>query len=112
MEGAAFSLREAITGDFMSIVERFNLSRAMLKDVNLKGFTDKQDVDGFIKALDEVLLRMGITNNFMDTMRQSVAGQFTLMGKNWQDMWLKFGQAVEPALVPLLNALNNLFAFS
>jgi hypothetical protein len=37
LEGASFSLREAMTGDFTSIIERFNLSRSTINKLKSKG---------------------------------------------------------------------------
>lgn len=37
LEGAAFALREAVSGDFTSVIERFNLPRSMINQLKAEG---------------------------------------------------------------------------
>lgn len=73
MTGAAFSINEAITSggtDLVSLVERFNISRAQLRAELAANGND------FYKALDTVLERMGITNETALQMGQTFNASF------------------------------------
>ncbi|MMZ52669.1 hypothetical protein D1872_144450 [compost metagenome] len=65
MEGASFAIREAMSGDMVSLVERFNLPRKWAND--LKGKSGQE----FISAFDNLLNRMGYT----DALKQQVADE-------------------------------------
>lgn len=65
MEGASFAIREAMSGDMVSLVERFNLPRKWAND--LKGKSGQE----FINAFDNLLNRMGYT----DALKQQVADE-------------------------------------
>ncbi|MCC6454209.1 MAG: hypothetical protein IT328_04650 [Caldilineaceae bacterium] len=68
LSGAAFAINEALTSggtDLVSLVERFNISRAQMRaELALNG-------GDFAAALDTVLKRMGITDQVADEMGQS-----------------------------------------
>jgi phage-related protein len=51
LEGAAFSLKEALSGDFTSIVERFNLPRQRLKELKEQGVPALEAVGIAMKEL-------------------------------------------------------------
>lgn len=73
MTGAAFSVNEAITSggtDLVSLVERFNISRAQLRAELAANGND------FYDALDKVLTRMGITNETALQMGQTFNASF------------------------------------
>lgn len=73
MTGAAFSINEAITSggtDMVSLVERFNISRAQLRAELAANGND------FYDALDKVLTRMGITNETALRMGQTFNASF------------------------------------
>lgn len=73
MTGAAFSINEAITSggtDLVSLVERFNISRAQLRAELAANGND------FYDALDKVLTRMGITNETALQMGQTFNASF------------------------------------
>lgn len=51
LEGAAFALKEAASGDFTSIIERFNLPRQRLKELKEQGVPDIEAVQIAMKEL-------------------------------------------------------------
>jgi hypothetical protein len=65
LEGASFSIRELMSGDAQSLVERFNLPRKWVNEI--KGKSGQE----FIDALDKLLNRVGYT----DALKQQVADE-------------------------------------
>jgi hypothetical protein len=72
LEGAAFSLREALSGDFVSIVERFNLPRKRLNELK------KQGVPA-IEAINRVLKEMGIDSSIVAAMGETLTGRWSTL---------------------------------
>lgn len=66
LEGASYSLREAVTGDFTSIADRFNLSRVRLKQLKDEGVPALEAVR---QAMQEVGLDMDLVANRAATLR-------------------------------------------
>jgi hypothetical protein len=72
LEGAAFSLREALSGDFVSIVERFNLPRDRIKALK------KQGVPA-MKIINQVLQEMGIDMSLVTAMGETFEGRMSTL---------------------------------
>ena len=73
VSGAAFSINEAITSggrDLVSLVERFNISRAQIRAELANNGND------FFAALDKVLNRMGITTQTAEDMAKTFNASF------------------------------------
>ncbi len=83
MEGSAFAIREALSGDMVSLQERFNLPKKMLKD--LKG----KEGAAFIAEMDRILVKLGYTDKFMADLGNSGIA--------------KYNQAVEKMRISLKN---------
>lgn len=64
LEGAAFSLKEALSGDFTSIIERFNLPRQRLKELKEEGVPALQAVQ---IAMQELGLDTDLVTNLSNT---------------------------------------------
>ncbi|HEY8609786.1 MAG TPA: hypothetical protein VIL69_00680, partial [Roseomonas sp.] len=69
LEGASFSLREAMTGDFTSIIERFNLSRSSINKWKEEGVSN-------FEIVQRAMAEMGYD-----------AGLVTAMGATMQGRW-------------------------
>jgi hypothetical protein len=65
LSGAAFSLREALSGDFVSIIERFNLSRSTLNRLKAEGVPALEAIE---MALEEIGLDADAVTNLAGTM--------------------------------------------
>lgn len=70
LEGASFSLREAMTGDFTSIIERFNLSRTTINKLKSEG---KANIDIVRGAMRE----MGFDMDLVTAKAQTMDGRFS-----------------------------------
>lgn len=81
LEGAAFALREALSGDYTSLIERFNLSRAAINDLKAQGVPALEIVRKSMQGLGidaELLARRAETtgakwNTFVDNLRLGLA---------------------------------------
>lgn len=102
MEGAAFSIREALSGDTVSLAERFNVPKSMLK--SLKSATD---MTGRIKALDDIMNTMGYTTEYVSQVNQSSASQWDNLKSNVQMAISKSGSAALELLKGPLTQINN-----
>jgi hypothetical protein len=72
LEGAAFSLREALSGDFVSIVERFNLPRQRLNDLKREGVPA-------IEAINRVLKEMGVDSSLVAAKATTFTGRLSTL---------------------------------
>lgn len=70
LEGASFSLREAMTGDFTSIIERFNLSRQSINKWKEEG------VDN-MEIVRRAMAEMGYDSDLVAAMGQTMAGRWS-----------------------------------
>lgn len=69
LSGAVFSLREALTGDFVSIVDRFNLPRKRLNELREQGVPA-------IDAIRTALQEMGIDYSLVEKQGQTTAARW------------------------------------
>lgn len=64
LEGAAFALKEAVSGDFTSIIERFNLPRQFINDLKKEGVPNLEIVQ---RAMKEMGLDVDLVSNLANT---------------------------------------------
>ncbi|MFT9848967.1 hypothetical protein [Aneurinibacillus sp. REN35] len=105
LEGASFSIREAMSGDMVSLVERFNLPKKWVGA--LKG----KEGDAFIREMDRLLNRIGYT----DKLRQQVADQSGLA--KYEQVKEKFSQGLTDMgfeglerAKPILDRIDKMFS--
>lgn len=70
LEGAAFALREALSGDFTSIIERFNLSRNTLNQLKEEGVPA-------MEAIGIAMREMGLDAELVTNMAATAAGRWS-----------------------------------
>jgi phage-related protein len=68
--GAAFALREALSGDFISIVERFNLPRQYINQLKTEGVPA-------IEIVNRVLQEMGASTELVGLMASTARGRWS-----------------------------------
>lgn len=75
LEGAAFALKEAASGDFASVAERFNISREAINRFKAEG---KTGIEVVRAAMDEMGLDASLVDNLANTFegRKSSIGDF------------------------------------
>jgi hypothetical protein len=64
LAGAAFALREAVSGDFTSVIERFNLPRQYINELRKQGVPDLEIVQ---RAMQQMGLDIDLVSNLADT---------------------------------------------
>lgn len=70
LEGAAFALKEALSGDFTSIIERFNLPRARLKELREQGVPD-------IEAVRIAMQELGLDTSLVTNLANTASGRWS-----------------------------------
>ena len=70
LEGAAFSLREALSGDFVSIIDRFNLPRQRLNELKAEGVPA-------IEAITIAMREMGLDADLVGNMALTMTGRWS-----------------------------------
>lgn len=93
LTGAAFSLREALSGDFTSIVERFNLPRERLKELRADGVPA-------LEAISTALKEMGVDAGL-------VAGMANTLGGRWSTFMDTVDSARLAAVSPVYDQLGQ-----
>jgi hypothetical protein len=69
LEGAAFALREAFSGDFMSLQERFNISKDTIARMKEAGVS--------VETFDLILGELGITTELVTGLAETLQGRWS-----------------------------------
>lgn len=85
LEGASFSLREAMSGDFTSIIERFNLSRTTINKLKEEGVPNLEIVQ---KAMQE----MGFDADLVAAKAQTLSGRWSTFNDTIDTLRLKLSE--------------------
>lgn len=101
LEGAAFSLKEALSGDFVSIVERFNLPRQRLKELKEQGVPA-------MEAIGIAMREMGLDSSLVANMAETAAGRWSTLKDNFTNM---AGVVTQPIFDTFSAGLGNLNAW-
>jgi hypothetical protein len=72
LEGAAFSLKEALSGDFASIIERFNLPRQYLNQLKAEGVPA-------LEAVRMAMKQMGLDTDLVTNMAATFDGRMSTL---------------------------------
>ncbi len=70
LEGSAFALREALSGDFTSVFERFNLPRQAINQLKAEGVPA-------IEAINQVMRDMGLDADLVSKMGTTMSGRWS-----------------------------------
>ncbi|MEK4854786.1 hypothetical protein NST04_33460 [Paenibacillus sp. FSL H7-0756] len=109
IEGAAFALKEAMSGDIVSLAERFNMSKSDIRGFKIDELGKAGDMDGFIKAFDKLLEKQKMGQAAFDKMMASPAKQMETLGNNVRSMFADAGADAMKSLTPLISRLNAAF---
>lgn len=72
LEGAVFSLREALSGDFTSIIERFNLPKQRLKELAAEGVPA-------LEAVQTAMKELGFDADLVSNMANTASGRWSTL---------------------------------
>ncbi len=109
IEGATFALKEAMSGDIVSLAERFNMSKTDIRDFGIDKLGKAGDMEGFIKAFDKLLEKQKMGQKAFDTMMASPAKQVETLGNNIRSTFADAGGAAVQSLLPLITKVNEAF---
>lgn len=109
LEGAAFSLKELMSGDYTSIAERFNMSRTMLQNSIARKAGLEGDVEGFIAGMDNLLNQQKMTEEAFEKMLDSPAAKWQSAINTFKFNMANAGQSSVIALTPLFDMMNQMF---
>lgn len=101
LAGAAFAMRELISGDSASIVERFNMPRTLINQI--KDLPLKEQM----KGLDKILGQMGYTQKFLEDQSTSAMAQYEQATDKVNLALQRMGKQALEKLKPLLLSFNN-----
>ncbi|WP_142317391.1 hypothetical protein [Bacillus sp. AFS017336] len=92
-----------MSGDLVSLQERFNIPRSMLKQTFKGADTAKEK----IAALDKVLNQLGFTQKFVNQVNTSASAQWMTLQSNVTTALVKMGTAALQKLKKPLTDINN-----
>lgn len=102
LEGAAFSLKEAASGDFTSIIERFNLSRSTLNRLKEEG----------VPALDAIQIamqEMGLDTDLVTSLAETAGGRWSTFKDTIQGVASTITKPIFDKISSGLADVNKLF---
>ncbi|WP_214795150.1 MULTISPECIES: hypothetical protein [unclassified Exiguobacterium] len=103
MEGASFSMREALSGDIASIADRFNISKKTLRE---SGFSSDASWQQNLNAVDKTLDKMGYTAEYVAEVNDSAYAQWELFKSNALKIFADSGEGILSKLKDPLKQLN------
>lgn len=103
MEGASFSIREALSGDMMSLADRFNLPRKMLASIKEAPTLQKK-----LEALDRVVTGLGYSQEYLDKVNGTGYVRWQKLLDTTKLKFTEFGKEGLAAAKPLIENLNRI----
>ncbi|SDJ76346.1 hypothetical protein [Paenibacillus naphthalenovorans] len=107
LEGAAFSMKELLSGDYTSIVERFNMGRSMIQNSEALKAGKAGDLDGFIKGMDKLLDQQNMTQEAFEKMLDSPAAKWQKILQTFRFQLAQTGADGLAALAPLFDLFTT-----
>jgi hypothetical protein len=102
LEGAAFALREAVSGDFTSIIERFDLPRSYLNQLKEEGVPA-------LEAVRKAMQAMGYDAQLVGNMATTLSGRWSTFRDTIDSLRLKISQPIFDRLKLGLESLQGWF---
>jgi hypothetical protein len=103
LEGAAFALREAVSGDFQSIIDRFDLPRTTLNNLKAQGVPAAQ-------AVQQAMAEMGYSMDLVGNLAHTTEGRFSTFQDAVDGLRLVVAQPILAALGEELDRMSGFLA--
>ena len=103
LEGAASALREAVSGDFQSIAERFELSRQSIQRFRDQGMSNLQ-------AVEAELQRLGVSSRLVEQLGQTFEGRRSTIVSFFDELRQRLGSGVFERIADAFGHMVNLIA--
>lgn len=101
LEGAAFALKEALSGDFTSAIERFNLSRSYINELRAQGVPD-------LEALSMAMEQAGYDTDLVSQLANTAQGRWSTFMDTWTVLAGMVTQPIFDAVSQGLGTANDL----
>lgn len=109
LEGAGFSLKEALSGDIQSLAERFNISKGLIRAFKIDELGKKGNIDEFITQFEKLLdaQKMGI--EAYETMLKDPKVKLDMFISNIKTSFAEASTSAIESIAPLIDKFNNWF---
>lgn len=104
-DGAVFALKEALSGDTMSLKDRFNMGG--ISGARIREMTDTGDVAGTIEYLDQVLNKYGATQEVVEANYDNLITQTNIFTSN---LLSTIGEQAKPVMETFSAVIQKLNA--
>nr|DAE35619.1 MAG TPA: tail tape measure [Caudoviricetes sp.] len=104
-EGAVFAMRELLSGDTMSIKDRFNMSG--FSGEKIRNFANTGDIEGMLDYVDQMFNRFGATQEVVDANYDNLITQTNIFASN---MKTAIAESATPAMETLSGVMQKLNA--
>lgn len=101
--GAVFAMRELLSGDTMSIKDRFNMSG--FSGEKIRNFANTGDIEGMLNYIDQMFNRFGASQEVVDANYDNLITQTNIFASN---MKTAIGEAATPAMETLSGVMQRL----
>lgn len=108
LAGAVFSVKEALSGDIVSLSERFNIGKAKIRSTGLVEKAKKGDIDGFIQSFQKLLELESMGKDAFNRMLDGPAYKWKMLLNNLKNMFADAGRWAVQAFMPLINLFNQI----
>lgn len=103
LEGAAFALKEAVSGDFTSIIERFNLPRQFINQLKEEGVPS-------LEIVSRAMAELGFDTDLVTSMANTAQGRWSTFMDTLQGLSAIITQPIFDAFSGGLGNVNDLLA--
>ena len=104
-EGAVFAMRELLSGDTMSIKDRFNMSG--FSGEMIRNFANTGDIEGMLDYVDQMFNRFGATQEVVDANFDNLTTQTNIFTSNLKTA---IAESATPAMETLAGTMQRLNA--
>ena len=101
LEGAAFALREAVSGDFTSIIERFNLPRQYINELKEQGVPA-------LEIVRQAMKKMGYDTDLVSSLAETAEGRWSTFKDTLQGIAAQLTQPIFDRMSSGLGIVNGL----
>jgi hypothetical protein len=91
LKGAAFSIREALSGDFVSLQDRFNLPRSTINDLKKQGLAP-------LDIINQTLASQGFDRSLIDQMATTFQGRLSTFTDALDSIRIEAGKPILASL--------------
>lgn len=104
--GAAYSMKQVMSGDLSSIIDRFELDRSSFYK---EGYQAGLSPEEYYRIVDKVISDKGFDQNFLKESRGTSMAQYENAKSNIQELGVKSGAGMLEVIKPQLENINQLF---